>query len=248
MFTPHRCRLPVTSEAQTSDHRSLARLVWTTNCCMSPRGNADSNSFSTRWISRVRPWVMWVRALVRSRSCRIGSGGTNDARSSPWAPRSASQAASETSVLRARDVLHVTGVDQQHLQVGLQDVVERPPIVRRRLHHRDGDPLLGQVILQGQDLVGHRTPRRNRRRGLPSAATLDPDADLRVLLGHVDPRAPRVHDLHHAPHLPPACGRRRTGWGCVIRGGRKEQDSDTGAHRQQSTVPADNKLCPPPPN
>ncbi len=61
---------------------------------------ADSNSFSNRWISRVRPWVMWVRALVRSRSCRIGSGGTNDARSRPWAPRSASQAASDTSDFR----------------------------------------------------------------------------------------------------------------------------------------------------
>jgi hypothetical protein len=60
---------------------------------------ADS-SFSNRWIFRVRPWVMWVRALVKSRSCRIGSGGTNDARSRPWAPKSASQAASETSVLR----------------------------------------------------------------------------------------------------------------------------------------------------
>jgi hypothetical protein len=61
---------------------------------------ADSNSFSNRCTSRVRSWVMWVRALVRSRSCRIGSGGTNDARSRPWAPRSASQAASETSVFR----------------------------------------------------------------------------------------------------------------------------------------------------
>ena len=61
---------------------------------------ASSSSFSSRCTSRVRSRVMVVRARVRSRSTRIGCGGTNDARTSPWAPRSASHAASETSVLR----------------------------------------------------------------------------------------------------------------------------------------------------
>src|SRR5450755_2541355 len=41
----------------------------------------------------------------------------------------------------------------------------------------------------------------------------------------------------------------RTGWQGVCSGeGGSKQDSDVRAHRQQSTVPADKLLCPPPPN
>ena len=41
-----------------------------------------------------------MRARVRSRSWRIGAGGTNEPRTRPCAPSWASQAASETSLLR----------------------------------------------------------------------------------------------------------------------------------------------------
>ncbi len=41
---------------------------------------ASSSSFSNRCTSRVLSRVMCVRARVRCRSCRIGSGGTNEAR------------------------------------------------------------------------------------------------------------------------------------------------------------------------
>jgi hypothetical protein len=61
---------------------------------------ASSSSFSSRCASRLRSRVMTVRARVRSRNSRIGGGGTNDARTNPCAPRSASHAASETSLLR----------------------------------------------------------------------------------------------------------------------------------------------------
>ena len=61
---------------------------------------ASSSSFSIRDHSRVRSWVNAVRALVRSRNSRIGGGGTNEERTSPCAPRSASHIASETSLLR----------------------------------------------------------------------------------------------------------------------------------------------------
>ena len=61
---------------------------------------ASSSTFSMRWTSRVRSRVRIVRARVRSRSSRIGSGGTNEARTRPCAPSCASQAASDTSVLR----------------------------------------------------------------------------------------------------------------------------------------------------
>jgi len=43
----------------------------------------------------------------------------------------------------ARDILDLPGVDQQHLEVGLQDVVERAPIVTRGFHHHHSDLLRG---------------------------------------------------------------------------------------------------------
>ena len=72
-------------------------MLETTEVSFTP---ASSRSFSSRCASRLRSRVMTVRARVRSRSWRIGGGGTNEARTSPCAPRSASHAASETSLLR----------------------------------------------------------------------------------------------------------------------------------------------------
>ena len=60
---------------------------------------ASSSSFSSRWISRLRSRVMMVRARVRSRSSRIGAGGTNEPRTSPCAPSCANQVASEASLV-----------------------------------------------------------------------------------------------------------------------------------------------------
>ena len=60
----------------------------------------SSSSFSRRWTTRPRSRVAVVRARVRSRSSRTGSGGTKEGLTKPWAPSWASQAASETSVLR----------------------------------------------------------------------------------------------------------------------------------------------------
>ncbi len=57
----------------------------------------SSSNFSSRCASRLLSRVMTVRVRVRSLNSRIGGGGTNDARTNPWVPRSASQAASETS-------------------------------------------------------------------------------------------------------------------------------------------------------
>jgi hypothetical protein len=61
---------------------------------------ASSSSFSSRWASLPRSRVTAVRVRVRSRSARIGAGGTNDPATSPCAPSWASQVASATSVLR----------------------------------------------------------------------------------------------------------------------------------------------------
>jgi hypothetical protein len=67
-----------------------------------------SRNFSSRWISRVRSRVAMDRALVRSRSSRIGSGGTNEGRSSPCAP---SWASVGNVGFTARDVPGGLGVD-----------------------------------------------------------------------------------------------------------------------------------------
>ena len=61
---------------------------------------ASSSSFSSRWISRVRSRITAVLVRVKSRNCRIGSGGTNEPRTRPWAPSCASEAASDTSLFR----------------------------------------------------------------------------------------------------------------------------------------------------
>ena len=60
----------------------------------------SSNNFSNRWDSRARSAVKIVLERVSWRSSLIGCGGTNEARTRPWAPSSASHWASETSVLR----------------------------------------------------------------------------------------------------------------------------------------------------
>jgi len=99
----------------------------------------------------------------------------------PMAPRSASHAASETSVFRP-GTFHVPGVDQHHLQPVFEQVVKRPPVIAGGFHHHTGDLLGEQMLPQRQDLVGHRPPRRHRRDGPFAAGGLDPDADLGVLL------------------------------------------------------------------
>ena len=108
-------------------------------------------------------------------------------------------------------------------------------VVTGCLHHHAVD-VVEQVLAQGQDLPGHRTPRRHRRGGAPVALALDSDADLGVPLGDIDSRAPRVHHIPHISPLPrpllPCAG---------VRCGkcRVKQKSLTRARRQLSTVPAD---------
>ena len=93
------------------------------------------------------------------------------------------------------------------------------------------------MLAQGQDLGGRRTPRRHRRRRSSAFLALNSNTDLRVFLGAVDSRAPRVHHIH--PNPPPFNSIDEEG---VFRGGRMEQNSDTRARRQHSTVPVDKGL------
>jgi len=48
--------------------------------------------------------------------------------------------------LPPRDVVHVRGIQQLHLQRVLQQVVDRFPVIPGRLHTDDGDLLLFQPL------------------------------------------------------------------------------------------------------
>src|SRR4051794_33332393 len=58
---------------------------------------ASCRTRSSRLISRTRSRIKVLRSRVRSRSSRIGCGGTNEPRTRPCAPSSANHWASETS-------------------------------------------------------------------------------------------------------------------------------------------------------
>src|SRR5215212_4187588 len=147
---------------------------------------ASSSSFSSRWISRPRSRVIAVRARVRSRSWRIGAGGTKEPWTRPCAPSWASHAASETSLLRPGQVLHLSSVDQHHLKVGvLEQVVERLPVIPGGLHHHQTDLFIDQVFPKRQHRICGRAPGAHRLHGFAAPPPGNPDTDLRVPFRHI---------------------------------------------------------------
>jgi hypothetical protein len=64
------------------------------------RGDRKAQPMFDRLTSTVRSATKTFLDRVKSRNCRMSSGGTNDARTSPWAARAANHSASETSFLR----------------------------------------------------------------------------------------------------------------------------------------------------
>lgn len=146
----------------------------------------------------------------------------------------------------ARDVSGVTGVDQDYVQpVVFEEVVEGTPVVAGCFHHDQCHVLVEEVLLQIQDLSGHRGPCRDGGRRGPGAAALDADADLGVLLRNIDARAARVNDFHGgSPSETVSAGARVS----VFRGGRINNKSDIRARgnnprsRGQKAVPSTTKL------
>lgn len=59
---------------------------------------ASCKTLSMRCLWRVRSWTKTVRVRVKSRGCRTGLGGTNDARTMPRSVSLASHTASRLSV------------------------------------------------------------------------------------------------------------------------------------------------------
>lgn len=134
----------------------------------------------------------------------------------------------------ARDVPGFPGIDQHDVQpLVFEQVVEGPPVVAGCFHHDQGYVLIEEVFLQVQDPAGHRGPGRHGGRGGLGLPALDADADLRVLLRHIDARAARVNDLYGGSPSEIVSADKVS----VFRGGRINNKSDIRAQRQHSTVP-----------
>ena len=133
---------------------------------------APSSSFSSRCHSRVRSRTSCSRVRVRSRSARISGGGTNDGRSRPISASRAIHCASSWSVFgRPASCRACGGVHQLHAQPGgLQQVVPDPPVIRRRLHDDQLDPVGEQPPGQRQDLPRRRGDLLHPRRPPPAVA------------------------------------------------------------------------------
>src|SRR5664279_4676580 len=151
-----------------------------------------------------------------------------EATESIWMPPS-----SKTDDIRfpARDVLHVPGVDQQHLDLlGLTQRMEhRLPVHPGRFHRHMGDALLHQP---GHHLPEHLVVRpvlADPLAPLPRTLARRADSDRDLPLAHIDPRHPRIDDLHglsSSSANPPEPA------GHAARGTRKEiQESETRALR-----------------
>jgi hypothetical protein len=89
-------------------------------------------------------------------------------------------------------VLDVFGVDQPRVELlGLQDVEDRFPVIRRRFHHHPGHPQLPEPISQPQQRTGHRRVRRDLLRAAAGSVRVrHPDAGHQLGLADVQRRDP----------------------------------------------------------
>jgi hypothetical protein len=133
----------------------------------------------------------------------------------------------------AGDMLHVAGVHQPHRQAPrVQQVVERPPVVRCGFEHHSLDALLSQLAGQRDDRV---RPRRDAPHARVPLARLGlvrhPYAHHAGVLGHVNRRDPLkdlllarigidqlIDQVHHPPTSTSAdgAGHPRVRWGTEI--------------------------------
>src|SRR5215203_5556029 len=135
----------------------------------------------------------------------MAAGGTKLPRSSPCSNSSASQAASQTSVLRPGRSLTCRALTNSSWKPTLlKDIPDRLPILAGGLHHHLGDPLAGQPPSQRLQPRGEGRERPHLL-GSSAAPIRDAHADHYLVLGDIQPGAARVKQLHRR-HLPMAYG------------------------------------------
>jgi hypothetical protein len=125
-------RCAAISRSSGVGHRPAARSG---GCAAAPRLRSvaapplSSRTFSIRCTCRERSRVKAVRARVRSRSSRIGCGGTSDPRSNPCAPRSASYAAPQTDWGSTATHHDPAVIDRSWIGIGVSFDDPRPTLV-----------------------------------------------------------------------------------------------------------------------
>lgn len=92
------------------------------------------------------------------------------------------------------DMLHVAGVDKNHLESLFEDVKYRFPVDPRALHGDMGYTVLFQPYLETEKVVRHRAVRSDL---LPDTRSHDTRHD--AVLMHIETRASFKHYLHDVP-------------------------------------------------
>jgi hypothetical protein len=82
------------------------------------------------------------------------------------------------------------GIDEHDLEwFVFEKVVKGLPVIAGGLHHHERHLLGDQVLSKGEDLIGDRTPGRDRRFGFRPAGAGDADAYFGIALRDIDPGA-----------------------------------------------------------
>src|SRR6266511_2859988 len=97
--------------------------------------------------------------------------------------------------LAPRHGLQVRGVDDEQLEAGLEDVVDRLPERPGALHRDNGDAGFGQPVGEREQLAGGRSERSDLAGGLRSRTRGQPTGDDRALVD-IEPGAAGMDDLH----------------------------------------------------
>jgi hypothetical protein len=194
---------------------------------------ASSSSFSRRWTSLARSRTIAVRVRVRSRSWRIGSGGTN-APANEAVCAELSQPLGVVDVgLATRHALDVPGVDEHHLEgTVLEQVDRRASSSRSSLPSRRGSPPLRPGAREGPGSGSSSSPTSSPSRSREHVLALG--------FGRRPWRLAWKRRVRHTLHAPLPCVHlSRVPGGCQVSDpgrARQNQKSDARAHRQQSTV------------
>ena len=120
------------------------------------------------------------------------SGGRKEARRRPTEWRDLEPLAVLDIRLPARDVLHVPGIDQAHVEpAGLQALVERKPVHAGGLHGDGGHAALREPIREGVQVLRERPEAPDGLR-----VAVERHADVEFGGPNVDTRSIRLQDRH----------------------------------------------------
>jgi hypothetical protein len=116
----------------------------------------SSRSLCRRLASRARSWINTLRYRVRSRSSRIGAGGTKLPRNRPCSSNCAIHTQSWTSGFRPGTCLTRAALTSRHVNASSSTAQNGLPVHPRALHRHVGYPMRFQPIPQGHEIRDRR--------------------------------------------------------------------------------------------